>query len=873
MWFDYACKNLVRKKSYSLFFLLNFSISLIAIFSLFLFQNSIESYIRTNAKQILTAEVSVSARRELNKQEEKVLKENLGSDVFRQSKNIQAYSMGYAGEKSRLILIKGIDTNFPLYGTVHFRDGVHYSGLFDRSKLNETKALPTNLTEQRRSELSNNIESLFTEKTIWVYPELLVQLKLQLGDSLKLGSESFKITRVIEKDVGLGGFGSALAPAVYMSNENLRSTGLIGFGSTAWYTRYFDVYDTLDVEELRTKWNDALSDPAIQVNIYTNANQQIGRLQSYLGDYLGLVALVSLLLSIVGAYYLFRSHLVEQAKSIALLEINGANSFWLLKVFLVQIVILAGFAGFISLFVSYIFSGAWTGVLNLGGDYGSLNVPITPALSIFGFLLLFIVLCMMPFAWKFIQMDKSSALMESKSWDWKFRLKDALWFFPPLLVFAALSIYISKSYIVGGIFLAILAVALLLTIASYRIIIFLSGRIRWKSFTTRYVFRHLSRDSFGSISILFALGISFLLMSLVPQLQKSLNQELLFPKSDLLPDLFFFDIQDEQVDPLKQIAKDNQVKLKYLSPMVRSRLISVNGNDFEKPRDMEEALTREEEREMRFRNRGFNLSYRPNLSNSESIVKGKFDGTTYELGSNELPAISIEQRFAKRLNLKMGDVLKFEIQGVGIEGKITSFRSVKWTSFQPNFFLLFQPGVLEEAPKTFLGAIGGLTDESKQVLQNNVVERLPNVSIVDVEYLVKRILEIFEKMAFAIEVLAIFSFIAGLFMVFVIANTRASERKKDFLYLRLFGASESLLVWVFQFEFIVVIAISFLFSFLLSYLVSFFLVSYVFESSLIFDWQWPTFLLTSGLGICSFLAYVVTKRMLSKEEYEELLSA
>lgn len=853
MWFDYAFKNLVRKKSFSLFFLVNFSISLVAIFSLFLFQDSIESYIGKNAKQILTAEMSVSARRDLSDQEKKLLKTRLSSDIERTSYQIQAYSMSYVGEKSRLVLIKGIENNFPLFGELLLRQNQEaYKGLNSNS---------------------GNMASIFESKDIWVYPELLIQLNLKIGDEIKLGSETFKISDVVEKDVGIGGFGSALAPTVYMSLDNLKSTGLVGFGSTAWYTRYFDLKDDVAVEQLQKKWNDELSDPAIQVNVYTNANQQIGRLQSYLGDYLGLVALVSLLLSIVGAYYLFRSHLLEQAKSIALLEINGASSTWLIKVYISQILLLSLVAGAFSLLLSFMFSQSWVKILSLGGSYEGLSSSIFPAIVILLLLIIFIISCMLPFVLKFIAMDKASALMDSKSWEWNFDKKDVLMFLFPLSIFIGLAVYISKSYVVGGLFVAVMLVALLLTFLSYRIIIFIASRMSWKSFSARYVFRHLARDAFGSISILFALGISFLLMSLVPQLQKSLNQELLFPKTDLLPDLFFFDVQDDQVSPLEKIVKDNNLSLKYISPMIRTRLLAVNGEDFEKPRDSTKALTREEEREMRFRNRGFNLSYRSELSSSEKIVEGQMWKTDFDSSSAKLAEISIEQRFAKRLDLKMNDILKFDIQGVEIEGEITSFRSVKWTSFQPNFFLLFQPGLLEEAPKTFLAAIGGLNSETKQGLQSQVVDSLPNISIVDVEFLVKRILEIFEKMAFAIEILAIFSFIAGLFMVFVIANTRSKERKKDFLYLRLFGASEAVLHWVFQLEFLVVVLVSFLFSLVLSYSLSFFLVSYVFESTLQFDWAWPLFLLLSSLFICFLLVYSLVKSMLTKEEYTELLSS
>jgi putative ABC transport system permease protein len=360
-------------------------------------------------------------------------------------------------------------------------------------------------------------------------------------------------------------------------------------------------------------------------------------------------------------------------------------------------------------------------------------------------------------------------------------------------------------------------------------------------------------------------------MQLVPQLERSLRKELLFPKNNLLPDLFLFDIQDEQVGPLKDILKEEELTLKFLSPMVRSRLVKVNSVEFEKPLALSGAMTREEEREKRFRNRGFNLSYRESLSSSETLVEGSFPQEVFDPSKQKYPDISIEKRFMERLDLKMGDVLSFDLQGVIFEGKITSVRNVKWTSFQPNFFLLFQRGVLEDAPKTFLAALGDLSKEQKQNIQNKIVKQIPNVSIVDVQSVVLRILDIFEKMAFAISVLALFSFVTGLFMVFVIANTRSKERKKDFLYLRLFGASSKKLIQMFQWEFIFIVSTAFLLSLGFSYLLCYFLVAYVFDAVLEFYWPLPLGLFVLSVLISSMLAYFASRKILTKEEYGELL--
>ena len=187
-----------------------------------------------------------------------------------------------------------------------------------------------------------------------------------------------------------------------------------------------------------------------------------------------------------------------------------------------------------------------------------------------------------------------------------------------------------------------------------------------------------------------------------------------------------------------------------------------------------------------FRNRGFNLSYRKELSESERIVQGKEFSGVFDESKGDLAEISVEKRFAKRLGFKMGDVLKFDIESIPIEGKIVNIREVKWTSFQPNFFVQFQPGVLEMAPKTFIATIPSLPLEKKHHIQDRLVRELPNISMVDVSRIVKRINEIIEQMSWALTFMSILCLFSGFVVIFSIANhqarTRRWEIRADFVH-------------------------------------------------------------------------------------------
>jgi putative ABC transport system permease protein len=227
--------------------------------------------------------------------------------------------------------------------------------------------------------------------------------------------------------------------------------------------------------------------------------------------------------------------------------------------------------------------------------------------------------------------------------------------------------------------------------------------------------------------------------------------------------------------------------LDHLSPLVRARLEAVNGTPFRTELDGQ-VLTREQEGDRRFRSRGINLSYRTALSNSERIVSGRPLAASYDPLSSEPPELSLEERFASRLGLRLGDLLIFDVLGVPVEGRVVNFRQVKWNSFQPNFFILFQPGVLEEAPASFLGSISRLDDQQRLTIQNIVVQEFPNVSVIDVTRIVTRILQISDQMSLAIRMMAWLSILVGLVVVYSIARHEVQTRQWELNLLKVLGA-------------------------------------------------------------------------------------
>ena len=110
--------------------------------------------------------------------------------------------------------------------------------------------------------------------------------------------------------------------------------------------------------------------------------------------------------------------------------------------------------------------------------------------------------------------------------------------------------------------------------------------------------------------------------------------------------------------------------------------------DFENASILDDSFSHEQARENQFRNRGYNLTYRLNLHSSERMLQEQ-TGLNLLIKNTKYPFISLEKRFAQRLNLKINDLLEFDVQGIAVEGKVTSIRQIQWTSFHPNFLSNF----------------------------------------------------------------------------------------------------------------------------------------------------------------------------------------
>jgi len=304
--------------------------------------------------------------------------------------------------------------------------------------------------------------------------------------------------------------------------------------------------------------------------------------------------------------------------------------------------------------------------------------------------------------------------------------------------------------------------------------------------------------------------------------------------------------------------------LRNLTPWVRGKLLKVKGEKFERLADKSnEPANSDDGRRNNFRNRGFNLSYRDHLLDSEEILRGRMVAPSDGRLPGKPVEISVEQKYAESHDLDLGDQLEIEVAGVPIRAEVVNVRRVRWTSFQPNFFVQMQTGVLEDAPKTFIGTLNNLNEEEKKDIQDSLVGAFPTISILDVERTGRTILSIVRQMTWALQLMAVLSILAGLTILFSISREKAHKLRWELNLQKVLGASFSDLRNQVRLEFGILGLFASLVGASLSALVSFVFAEIIFDRVWSFHLGLPIFITLAVVTLSIITAEFAAKKTLN----------
>jgi putative ABC transport system permease protein len=828
IWVKLAWREIRNDRKFSAFFVLNLAIGLIGFLALNSFNSSIQEHLGRNAKGILTADLAVNATRPFTEVELQTMEQVLRPEAS--TRQVSFVSMAANETNSRLAQIIAVDDGFPFYGEMQLQErGIIGADVLAR-------------------ELSRPV--------IWVYPDLLTSLGLEIGDTLKIGNTVFTVEDAVLRDPGTSFSTFGVASRIYMSYEQASGTGLMELGkSRVFYRMYYKLppgsNENLAAEELQ-KAVDALGEESYTLRIQTpaRASEQVGRALGYLNNYLGLVSLVALFLAGLGAAYLFRDYLHGRFQEIAILMSLGAprNSTYLLL--LSQIVMLGGIAVLVAGVGSLI---ALPILPELVGDFlpqgftqeipwNSLGVAMV--LGTLGSLIFCLPVLTSIHGVKPILLLRDTSHTFQGTANWKLRV---LSYAPGLLVYGGLVVWVAGLKR-GGLFLVLFLGALgVLSLLAWVLFRWCGSLSNSRGPVLKIALRSLNRNRVAAISCFLSMSLGTLLINLIPQIQQGLQQELQRPEDGQVPTFFVFDIQPEQVDGLRQVVAQAGFELERVSPLIRARVSHVNGEIYE-GRDRDD-VGRDEQRERRRRSRTYNLSYLSAEQLADEVVMGTPLRERYDFASGAPAKISLEKEFAGWRDWRVGDRVTFDVSGIPVETEVANIREVKWTTFQPDFFITLQPGVLEDAPQVFLASIRNVPNEDRIALQNAIVRAYPNISVVDVTRILERVFAIIDQVSFAINFMAYLAILAGLIVLYSIARQEVQGRMWEMNLLKTLGARFPLVMRIIQAEFgmlaLFAAASGLLLSLIFSYVVSY----VVFENIWSVNWGSNAFTLIAVVAL------------------------
>lgn len=798
----------------------------------------VKGRLEANARELLTSDIVVSARRDLLPDEAKALNKDLSGLKLKSYKVVDIYSMVRHEKTSqtRLTEVRSIENGFPFYGQMTLREGT------------------------------------FAVDGLYVSKDLADLWDVSVGDQMKVGEKIFAVKGVIQNDSSQGLRGFSLAPRIYLPLKDVEETGLLKVGSSGSYAYHFLIpdYKPEQFEALKTKILNSITDSAVKVTLPHESSEQSGRVIAYLTDFMSLAALIGLLLSLVGIFYLYQSHLVARLRDFCLFNLLGLDKrhiiFGLILQFSIVFLVVFTLQG---LLIVPGYKLIYPALSNSLGMELSPEVNLVSVFSQLPFLYGLTLAILVPLLFGLMRTQMGLQLKAPKLSMGRFRFYD---FIPFVILLWCFACYISHSVKIGSIFFGALLVVFILSTLLIKLVQIIlkkyasTRNLLTPNIETGVAIRNIIHSGHKLTLSFLSLAMGATLISLILQLDSLIQKEFILDANK--PSLFIFDIQEDQMEPFTQFAHKEGVKLEGITPMVRARLDKVNGKSFVRVKE-DSLRTREEEGEARMKNRGINLTYRKHLSASETIVEG--EPFPAEPNMDRPAFVSLEKRFAQRMGLNIGDKVTFDIQGVEVEGSVRNLREVKWTNFYPNFFVNVEPGFIDEAPKTYLAVMPQGDLATKRKFQRDVVGEFSNISLIDVEEIISKLAGLFEKSRQAIEVISWLSLGVGLVILYGLSHDQVYRRYYDLALMKTLGFSSSSLRrhLIIEFGFIFLLAMSV--GFFLGWLMAILIGREVFK----LDWSinWPMMVYPGlFLSVLCLVTILISSWKAVKAKPRELLS-
>ncbi|CAM3938375.1 putative ABC transport system permease protein [Pedobacter westerhofensis] len=754
------------RKNRSRLFLFTSSIILgiAALVAVYSFRDNLQRDINNQAKSLTGADLTIDSRKAISKPVMAML-DTLGDQRARQ---LDFASMLYfvKNEGSRLVQIKALEGNYPFYGEI------------ETTPVSASKAI-------------KNGRNALVDRTV------MLQFKAKPGDSIRVGKISFAIAGYLDNAPGQTGFSATISPIVYIPLRYLSETGLVAFGSRIHYSYFYQFNQPEKIAPLLKKLRPTLDREGLDQETVESKKRDTGRSFQDLSRFLALAGFVALLLGCIGVGSAIHVYVNEKIAAISTLRCLGVKAWEAFFIFLIQI-------SFIGLAGAVAGAALGTGIQFLLPLVLKDFLPVefnmqVSWLAIFQGILTGVIISVLFALPSLLSVRKVSPLNAIRlSFEPEQAKKEPLKWLVYLLIllFVTGFSYLQMNSWTQALIFSLSIVAAIAIF--YGLSLLLLGLVRKTlpaglSYAWRQGFSNLYRPNNQTLMLIVSIGLSTALIATLYFVQGILISKVTLSTEKTQPNMALFDIQSSQNEAVAALTRQYHLPLMTQVPVITMRLEEINGKNAAElaKTDSLKAKPKGEENERReSSSRAFKselrATYQDKLTSAETITSGKWTGRLRS--PSDIIYVSLDERYADRINVKVGDKIQFNVQGMMIPTVVGSLRKIDWVKMQTNFRIVFPRGVLEEAPQFHVIMTRVPDNKVSADFQSQVVRNFPNVSVIDLGLIMQVLDELLGKISFVIRFMASFSMITGWIVLISAVRSSKNQRLREIVLLRTIGA-------------------------------------------------------------------------------------
>ncbi|TKC08422.1 FtsX-like permease family protein [Pedobacter polaris] len=742
-----AWRDSRKNRSRLFLFISSIVLGIAALVAVYSFKDNLQRDIDQQAKELTGADLIIESRRTIATPTLKAI-ENLG-DERAQERTFASMVYFIKDGGSRLIQIKALQGKYPFYGSIE-----------------TTPVAAASSFQDGRNAL--------------VDQTLMLQFNAKVGDSIKVGELHFAIAGILHKAPGQTGISSTIAPIVYIPLTYLEKTGLTKIGSRITYRFYYQYQNAELLAQTIKKLEPKLEKEGLDIETVASKKEETGRSFKDMSRFLALAGFIALLLGCIGVGSAIHVYIQEKLSTIATLRCLGLKARHAFLIYLIQIAFIGLIGAVLGSILGTLIQFLLPMVLK---DF--LPIAITMQISwlaIIQGIILGLIISILFTLPSLLAVRKISPLNAIRaSFEHTTSKRDPVKWLVYLLMlgFVFGFTYLQMKSVIQTIaFTMAIVIAFLLLMLFSKILMFLVRKflpMSW-SYLWRQGFANLYRPNNQTLMLTVSIGLSTAFICTLFFVQGILISRVTLSSGANQPNMVMFDIQNTQKEGLNTLTKSYNLPLMNQVPVITMRIEEINGKKLAADSGNARAFKGE-----------IRATYQDTLTAAEKITAGVWTG---KVASANAPIyISLDQGYAKRINVKLKDKILFNVQGMLIPTIVGSFREINWGRMQTNFRVVFPAGVLEKAPQFHVLMTRVPSKEVSAKFQGDVVKGFPNVSVIDLELVLQLLDELLSKISFVIRFMAGFSMATGWIVLLSSVLTSKNQRIKESILLRTLGAS------------------------------------------------------------------------------------